>query len=155
MESLSDRIRKLIDSKGVTPYEVSKETGVPESSLSRILTKGANPNRKNRNKLAEYFNVSPEYLLTGKEEIIKLAKDNITLDDDLVNRKEEFRAIVFYLNENMDKLMGDEVFKMFMDKIKAECRAEVRIELAKEREAEMKKDKDIIRGKLSEEKTSK
>jgi len=153
LDTLGYRLQKLIDSKGITPYEVSKETGVPESTLSRILTKGSKPNKKNRDKLADYFQVSPEYLLTGYESI-SLIKDNIKIDDSLFDRKEEFRSIVFYMSENMEKLMQDEVFKMFIDRIKSEGRAELRVELAKEFDAEAEKEKSIIKNSLSQEESN-
>lgn len=148
MDTFAGRLRKLIDSKGVTPYEVSKETGVPESSLSRYLTKGAKPTKDNREKIAKYFHVTSDYLLTGKEEF-KLSRENIRLDDDLINRKEEFRAIIFYLNENFDSLINDEVFKLFVDRIKSEGRTEARLELAKEYKDKTESNIGAIKDKLS------
>ena len=40
--TLSQKILELIDKKGVTAYQVSIKTGVPHSSLSRILGGGDN-----------------------------------------------------------------------------------------------------------------
>lgn len=59
---------QLLQKYGVTTYQVSKATGISQSTFS---------NWKNRRNLispdkakiiAEYFNVSLDYLMTGKEE---------------------------------------------------------------------------------------
>lgn len=69
---LADRIRQLIERKNVTPYQVSKETGVAESTFSKILdgtTKKINNNTCV--KLSNYFNVSKSWLLSGEGEMLK------------------------------------------------------------------------------------
>lgn len=67
METLSDRIRLLIDEKGVTPYEISRMTGVSQSTLSRILSGTTTKlSIDNITLLAGYFNVSYDWLSTGK-----------------------------------------------------------------------------------------
>lgn len=78
--SLSVRIRQLIESKNVTPYEISAKTGISQSTLSRILNDDtAKPNIRNTDLLALYFNVSRDWLLTGKEDNLQnaSAKDNL------------------------------------------------------------------------------
>lgn len=67
MELLGVRLQKLIDSKGVTAYVVAQETGISQATLSRILNKNTKPNLRNTKTLAEYFNVSVPFLLTGED----------------------------------------------------------------------------------------
>lgn len=61
------RIKELIENKGITPYIVSAKTGVSQSTLSRILNDNSKKlNIENTKILAEYFNVSEEWLTTGE-----------------------------------------------------------------------------------------
>lgn len=53
--------------KGVTPYRVAKETGLTTSSLSSWKAGRYSPKTEKLQKLAEYFGVSLEYMMTGRE----------------------------------------------------------------------------------------
>lgn len=68
--SIGQRLRTLIEEKGYTPYFVSQKTGISESTLSRILNNASKkPNIKNSEVLAQFFNVSLEWLLNGTGEV--------------------------------------------------------------------------------------
>lgn len=56
----------LLAQKGVTPYRVYKETGVPQSSLSEWKRGNSMPKIDKIQRLAEYFGVTVDYLLTGE-----------------------------------------------------------------------------------------
>lgn len=58
---------KLLQSRGVTPYKVSKETGVSQSTLSDWKRGVSTPKQDKLQKIADYFGVSLEYLMTGEE----------------------------------------------------------------------------------------
>ena len=58
---------KLLHTYGVTPYKVSKETGVSQSTLSDWKLGKVTPKSDTMKKLADYFGVSIDYLMTGKE----------------------------------------------------------------------------------------
>lgn len=62
---------KLLHTYGVTPYKVSKETGVSQSTLSDWKLGKVTPKSENMKKIADYFGVSIDYLMTGKEGIEK------------------------------------------------------------------------------------
>lgn len=53
--------------KGVTPNAVAKATGVPQTTLSNWKKRRNIINAKAAGKIAEYFGVSLQYLLTGVE----------------------------------------------------------------------------------------
>lgn len=66
---LANRLKQLIDSKGITPYEISVKTGMSQATLSRILSNlTSKPSIRNVEILSKYFNVSTEWLLTGNGE---------------------------------------------------------------------------------------
>jgi transcriptional regulator with XRE-family HTH domain len=70
MKTLKERYLYLIKEKDVTPYEVAKNTGIENSTLSHIkngTTKGiSNANAK---LLAEYFGVNKDWLKSGEGEM--------------------------------------------------------------------------------------
>ncbi|KFF11218.1 LexA family transcriptional regulator [Flavobacterium hydatis] len=68
MDTVGSRLKTLIRNKGITPYELSENTGISQSTLSRIINKDSKPNIKNRKILAEYFNVPGNYFLPESEQ---------------------------------------------------------------------------------------
>lgn len=81
--SLGNRIKELIDNKGITPYAVSNETGISQSTLSRILNNSSKKtNIENTKLLAKYFGVSKDWLLTGKGEKIESKKNSNAIQVD-------------------------------------------------------------------------
>mgnify|MGYP003282049348 CR=1 FL=1 len=59
--------QKLLEKHHVTAYKVSKATGISTATLSDWKKGRSNPKQDKLQKIADYFNVSLEYLLTGKE----------------------------------------------------------------------------------------
>lgn len=58
---------KLMNEKGVSAYTVSKKCGIAQSTLSDWKTGKGHPKADKLQKIANYFNVSIDYLLTGKD----------------------------------------------------------------------------------------
>lgn len=56
-----EKFKKLLDSRGITPYRVSKETGLSTATLSDWKNGKSVPKRDKIEKICEYFNVSPSY----------------------------------------------------------------------------------------------
>ena len=85
---------QLLQKHGVTPYKVSKETGVSQTSLSNWKTGRNRPGIQTLQKIADYFGVSLGYLMgTEGEEPNALDKENnpIVLDDDALELLEELK----------------------------------------------------------------
>lgn len=59
---------KLMNEKGITPYRVSKDTGISQSVLSAWKLGQTSPKLETMAILAEYFGVPIELLITGKYE---------------------------------------------------------------------------------------
>lgn len=59
---------QLLQKYGVSAYKVAKETGVTQSTLSDWKRGRSTPKSENMKKLADYFGVSIDYLMTGKDE---------------------------------------------------------------------------------------
>lgn len=85
---------QLLQKYGVTPYKISKETGITQSTLSDWKRGKSTPKQDKLQKIADYFGVPLSYLLTGKmEEEIK--ESTLTPKDE--------RDIA----KNLEKMMND------------------------------------------------
>ncbi|WP_415259919.1 LexA family transcriptional regulator [Pseudomonas chlororaphis] len=61
--NVSTVLRELLDRDGISPTELHRRTGVPQSTLSRILSgKIVDPSDKHISRIAEYFQVSTDQL---------------------------------------------------------------------------------------------
>ena len=58
---------KLKEAKGVNDFAVSKATGIAPATMSDWKNGRTEPKIDKLQKIAEYFNVSLEYLMTGKD----------------------------------------------------------------------------------------
>lgn len=86
---------QLLQKYGVTPYKVSKATGVSQSSLSDWKLGKITPKTSTLQKIADYFGVSIDYLTTGKEQV-KQKETTLTPKDE--------RDIARDLDALMDKI---------------------------------------------------
>lgn len=57
----------LCELKGVSTYTVAKATGIPQSTLSNWKMRRNLIGAERGQKIADYFGVSLEYLMTGRE----------------------------------------------------------------------------------------
>ncbi len=96
----------LLAQKGVTPYRVFKETGVPQSSLSEWKRGNSMPKIDKIQKLAKYFGVTVDYLLTGEMPPQKENAPALTKKDerDISKKMEETLG---QLEKKQDGLMFD------------------------------------------------
>lgn len=58
---------KLCELKGVAPADVSRATGIRQSTLSNWKTRNTALSTKHAKTIADYFGVSLEYLTTGQD----------------------------------------------------------------------------------------
>ena len=58
---------KLCEENGVTPYRVCKETGITTATISNWKAGRYAPKQDKLQKIADFFGVSIEYLMTGEE----------------------------------------------------------------------------------------
>lgn len=62
-----EAFEKLLAKNGITAYRVSKDTGITQTLLSNWKTGKSVPNLQNLKKIADYFDVTVDYLMTGIE----------------------------------------------------------------------------------------
>lgn len=68
---------KLLQEKGVSSYAVAKATGISQQALSSWKLGRSQPKQDTLRRLADYFGVSVDYLLTGEEADPFTTLDNI------------------------------------------------------------------------------
>lgn len=87
---------KLLNERGVTAYKVSKETGVTQSTLSDWKRGRSTPKTDNMKKIADYFGVSIDYLMTGKES----NDENTSTEKDYAKNETERKLLVLCRKAN-------------------------------------------------------
>ena len=90
---------QLLQKHGVTSYKVAKEAGVTQTALSNWKSGRSTPTTNTLQKIADYFGVTIDYLMTGKDES---EKKEVTL-----TRRDE-RDIKKDLDSIMEKLSAGE-----------------------------------------------
>lgn len=81
---------QLCSEKGVTPYRVCKETGLTTSTISNWKAGRYTPKHDKLKRIADYFGVSVQFLITGKEE----------------NAEEVERSRIVNMNLQMDEILS-------------------------------------------------
>lgn len=83
---------QLLQKFGVSTYQVSKATGIGQSTFSSWKTRRNLISGEKAKKIADYFNVSIEYLMTGKEkeggETYYLNEETSKMAQDIFENKE-------------------------------------------------------------------
>lgn len=90
---------KLRDSRGIKDSDVVKATGITKSTFSDWKSGRSNPKQDKLQKIADYFGVTVDYLLTGKDEPKEKAPELTSRDE---------RDIAKDLNNIMEKLTSGE-----------------------------------------------
>lgn len=88
---------RLLEKYGVTAYKVSRATGIGDSTFTDWKNGRSIPKQDKLQKIADYFGVTLDYLMTGKEEPEK-KETTLTPKDE--------RDITKDLNNIMDKLLS-------------------------------------------------
>lgn len=106
-----DHFLELCNKKGISPSKVALLNGISKTSVTRWKN-GATPNGEILKKLADYFGVTTDYLLTGKkqENILVYDEDDniVALDDETLEvidslRKRPEMKILFSVSKKATK----------------------------------------------------
>lgn len=96
---------RLCEEKGVTAYRVCKSTGITTATISNWKAGRYTPKQEKMQKIADYFGVSLEYLMTGKDADKKESK---------LTSKDE-RDISKTVNALMEKLESNDGAPLFFE----------------------------------------
>ncbi len=97
---------RLLSERGITAYRVAKETGITTATLTNWKKGKYTPKQDKLQKIADFFGVSLEYLMTGKESTNKEKTPKLTSRDerDISRRLEQ---TLEELENQQDGLMFD------------------------------------------------
>lgn len=95
MSNLYEIIEKLCEAEGITITEMCRRANVPRGNLSDLLNnrqKSLSP--KNLKKIADYFNVTIDYLLTGIKKEPVTESDELEKYIDMLRTRPEMRLLL-------------------------------------------------------------
>ena len=109
-----DLFCQLCEQKGVSVTRATVEMGLSRTIGSKWKRTGATPNGETLNRIAEYFGVTTDYLLTG--EGTKTAAIDV-VDDDLREYLDELRSrpekrLLFSVTKNATRSQIEAIVKM-------------------------------------------
>lgn len=87
--------KRLCEEKSVTPYKVGKETGIARSTLSDWKNGKSIPKQGKLQKIADFFEVSVDYLMTGKTN--KFSSEMAAIDLELADMPLEMKKYALKL----------------------------------------------------------
>ncbi len=89
---------KLLEERGISAYKVSKDTGVTTATLTNWKQGKYIPKQDKLQKIADYFDVSLEYLMTGKEKEFEMYSiENAELLAKIAKNKEAMKIMEYYM----------------------------------------------------------
>lgn len=92
----------LCTKRGITPYKFCKETGVSTSTISTWKTKKSQCRPELAEKVCEYFGISHDYLMTGKE--TRLTVEQASIDVQLARQQKRIKEYMLkFANLSDDK----------------------------------------------------
>lgn len=107
---LSQVLNELMESNSVTAYKMSKDTGISDRLIGYWKKGEKLPSAENLLIIANYFSISVDYLLTGKEKEQKTTVILSDIEEKLIN---DFRNLSQqgqdYIRQQM--FMAREVYK--------------------------------------------
>lgn len=96
----------LMEKNNITAYKLSKDTGIPDSLLSNYRTGKKTPSSNNLIILAQYFNVSTDYLL-GTTDEPNMYTEPTKNNDILTDEEKELLSLYRQMSDdNKKKLSG-------------------------------------------------
>lgn len=96
---------RLLSERGITAYRVAKETGITTATLTNWKKGKYTPKQDKLQKIADFFGVSLEYLMTGKESADKEKASKLTSRDE--------RDISRRLEQTLEELENQQEGLMF------------------------------------------
>lgn len=74
---------RLLNERGITAYKVAQETGVTTATLSSWKKGRYTPKREKLQKIADYFGVTVDYLMTGEEKAEEIPELSVKNERDI------------------------------------------------------------------------
>jgi transcriptional regulator with XRE-family HTH domain len=94
-----DRLKYLIENitvnnQQVTPYKIGKDTDVSRVSIENYLSGKQTPSIDKATIIAQYFNISVNWLLTGEGEMLRVGQEVAKQNEDTITISKEVWELV-------------------------------------------------------------
>ena len=114
----NERLNQIMAEKGVRAVDLAKAIGVSEGTISQYRSGYTEPKRDRLAAIAEYFHVSPTYLmgLSADQEMIldKRGKDSdFVADEQTLNRLMAYAEGFSRLTKNNQKVVNDLIESLY------------------------------------------
>lgn len=133
---MKERVKQLCKEKGVSMNAAESEMGLAKGYISKL--DNSNPNQKTLQKMSDYFGVSVEFLITGKEggseqKITSLSyQEELDIMDDvdvIINKLKNGEEVVLRFNGDT---AGDEDLELLKNSLLNMCMTAKRMSKQKE-----------------------
>lgn len=71
MDTIGDKLREYFKNEGITQEQIATQTGVSQAYINVLLNNKKQFGKKQAQKWADIFGISPQWLLTGEGEMLK------------------------------------------------------------------------------------
>lgn len=106
----AETLKKLTHKKGITQAALARHLGVKPQTVSAYYTGRAYPEFMTLVKIASYFDVSVDYLITGEYPEDKKERKELKLSVDAIKHMKELNCENTLLFDCLDKLLSDDDF---------------------------------------------
>ncbi len=79
---------KLCNERGITPNRVSKDTGIPQTTLANWKKRRNLLNARAAKRIADYFGVTLQYLMTGETSTVYYEEDVAQIAQEIHDNRE-------------------------------------------------------------------
>ncbi|GMX60811.1 hypothetical protein Elgi_07910 [Paenibacillus elgii] len=93
MSTVSERLRYARERINFKQKDVSERTGINNKTLSRYENGGSEPDINTLRVLADLYEVSLDWILTGKEPVTTNSSNEVDLESILAQKKVMFRGV--------------------------------------------------------------
>ena len=107
MEQFGDRLRKLRQSRGISQQQVAEYLGVNRTTYVKYETGKSEPNVGTLKKLAQYFDISMDYLLCGDEAIEIFSAPDPSITGQVGSLHALLKEILDEMNEDGHKKVAE------------------------------------------------
>lgn len=119
MKTINERIKAFREQIGLSQPEFASTANVSIGSIWNIENGEVKPSPKTIRAIEAAFNINPEWLRTGKGDVLLAEKKNNITAESVNPWKEEAYATLKQANESLEKKYQDllSMFNKFMDKV--------------------------------------
>ena len=82
-----ERFKYLCELKGISVSQACKEIGIQPSAATNWKTRGGTATVETCQKIADYFNVSVDYIMNGTIPSLNKPDISVTIESEQINRK--------------------------------------------------------------------